>query len=68
MDKSRKLYYRNRSYQGLLSIFNFNRPKPHNKLSSILKNPYEEYTIETTYSNNEINMYWKLSQKSENII
>ncbi|CAD8174578.1 unnamed protein product [Paramecium octaurelia] len=66
--KSRKLQYRNKTYQGLLQLFNFARPKPHNKLSPILKNPSEEYTIEETYSNQEVNLYWKLSQRSDNVI
>ncbi|CAD8170424.1 unnamed protein product [Paramecium pentaurelia] len=66
--KSRKLQYRNKNYQGLLQAFNFARPKPHNKLSPILKNPFEEYTIEETYSNQDFNIYWKLTQRSENVI
>ncbi|CAK81599.1 unnamed protein product (macronuclear) [Paramecium tetraurelia] len=66
--KSRKLLYTNKAYQGLLQLFNFARPKPHNKLSPILKNPYEEYTIEETYSDQEVNLYWKLSQRSDNLI
>ncbi|CAK76788.1 unnamed protein product (macronuclear) [Paramecium tetraurelia] len=68
LEKSRKLHYRNRTYQGLLSIFNFVRSKPHTKLSPILKNPFEEYSIEETYSNQEMNMFWKLSQISDNVI
>ncbi|CAD8131686.1 unnamed protein product [Paramecium pentaurelia] len=67
-DKSRKQQYRNRTYQGLLQIFNFVRPKPHIKLSPILKNPHQEYTIEETYSNQDRNLFWKLSQRSDNVI
>ncbi|CAD8092162.1 unnamed protein product [Paramecium sonneborni] len=68
LERSRKQLYRNRTYQGVLSIFNFVRPKPHNTLSPILKNPFEEYTIEEAYSNSDMNAYWKVSQRSENVI
>ncbi|CAD8086925.1 unnamed protein product [Paramecium sonneborni] len=68
LERSRKQLYRNRTYQGIISMFNFIRPKPHSILSPILKNPYDEYTIEEAYCNSENNTYWKVSQKSENVI